>query len=154
MGDAILQVRWLRKRSRCREGVESSAWPLGLHSTSGHSCLGGGGGAQSGVQERSGLKLEMEQSQALRSMWSQRVGEPVQCEWGEWEEKGTLMFMFCVLTFCESSWLCSGSLPDASVQPLGRPRRADQRAPAAGQTKMVPAPVHKALAILEGSWPP
>ena len=66
MGGPILQVRWLWKRGRCRELGESSAWPLGVHGASGHSCLGGREDVQSGTQRRSGLELNMEQSLPLR----------------------------------------------------------------------------------------
>lgn len=51
MGGAIVQVRWLWKRGRCREWGESSAWPLGVHGASGHSCLGGSEDVQSGNSE-------------------------------------------------------------------------------------------------------
>lgn len=66
MGDAILQVRWLWKRGRCRELGESAAWPLGVHGASGHRCLGGSKDVQSGTQRRAGLELRMEQSLPLR----------------------------------------------------------------------------------------
>lgn len=66
MGGAIVQVRWLWKRGRCREWGESSAWPLGVHGASGHSCLGGSEDVQSGTQRMSGLERHMEQSLPLR----------------------------------------------------------------------------------------
>lgn len=40
MGGAIVQVR-VALEGGAGAGSESSAWPLGVHGASGHSCLGG-----------------------------------------------------------------------------------------------------------------
>lgn len=65
MGAAILQVRELWKRSRCKEEEKHT---LCVCSASGQGCPGGGGAMQSWAQRRSGLEIETEQSPALESI--------------------------------------------------------------------------------------